>query len=234
MKRTLVPLAVFSAIAIILAACATRAPSAFEVAHFNIVTNPPVISITTNVIPVTLYKTNEVVQTVTNVQGVTEYRTNVVPVAVPGFQTNVAVVTNEPQSYHFTPKPEAIQPYKDAAGAAGNLFGVGGLASTAVGIFFSVWGFLRSRKNYSTAADLAQIIETMRSFVQQLPNGAAYDTALVSFMQAHQAESGVINQVIQLLTKEVSNPDAQVAADHIRQGLIALGVTLPPPTTVNK
>lgn len=234
MKRILAPLAVFSGLVLLLAACATRAPSAFELAHFNVVTNPPVISVTTNVIPVTLYKTNEVVQTVTNVLGVTEYKTNVVPVSYQVLQTNVALVTNEPQTYSLTPKPEAIQSYKDVAGAAGNLFGVGGLASTAVGIFFSMWGFLRSRKTHSTAVDLAQIIETMRSFVKQLPNGAAYDTALVSFMQAHQAESGVINQVIQLVTNEVSNPDAQVAAEHIRQSLIALGVPVPPPTTVNK
>lgn len=230
MKKTIVSSFAVLTLAVILIGCASKPPSAFEQAHFTIVTNPPVISVTTNVIPVTLFKTNEVVQTVTNVLGVTEFKTNVVPVSYQVLQTNVSLVTNQPETYRLTPKPEAIQPYKDVAGAAGNLFGVGGLASTAVGIFFSLWGFLRSKKNYATAADLAQIIETVRTFVQQLPNGSTYDTALVQFMQAHQAESGTISQVLTLLQNEVSNPDAKVAAEHIRAVINSLNPSALPPT----
>lgn len=229
MKKSLSAFIVLTA-CLILVGCASKPPSAFEQAHFNIVTNPPVIAVVTNIVPVTLYKTNEVVQTVTNVLGVTEFKTNVVPISYQVLQTNVALVTNTPETYRLTPKPEAIQPYQDTAGAVGNLFGVGGIASTAVGIFFSLWGFLRSKKNYQTAADLAQIIQTVRNFVLQLPNGAAYDSALVAFMRQHQAEAGTINQVLSLITKEVSNPDAKEAADHIRAVITALNPSALPPT----
>lgn len=209
--------------------CTTTPPTALEQRYFNITTNPPVIAVTTNVFSVTLYKTNEVTQTVTNVQGVLEYKTNVIVIPQTVLQTNLAVVTNEPQTYNLVPKPEAIQPIQNIGGAIANLFGAGGLVTTAIGAVFSIWGLVRSRKTSATAVGLAQTIETMRSFVQQLPNGGTYDAALVQWMQQHQAETGTINQVLGLLANEVSNPDAQVAAEHIRAAIAALGVTLPPP-----
>lgn len=209
--------------------CVSHPPTALEQKYFNITTNPPVISVTTNFIPVTLYKTNEVVQTVTNLQNVVEFRTNYVPVAVAtNVEARLAVVTNQPETYNFAPGP-GQQNIKDIGGLIGSFFGAGGIATTAIGALFSIWGLVRSKKNYGTAAQLAQTIETLRTFVQQLPNGPAYDTALVQWMQQHQAETGTINQIIGLLANEVSNPDAQVAAEHIRAAIAALGVTLPPP-----
>lgn len=216
------------AIAASLFGCVTKPPTALEQHYFNITTNPPVLSVTTNVISVTLYRTNEVTIPVTNIQGVIEYKTNVVVVPSTVLQTNLAVVTNVPETYNFAPGANQ-QNVKDIGGAIGNLFGAGGLVTTAIGALFSIWGLVRSRKNSQTAIGLAQTIETMRSFVQQLPNGATYDTALVQWMQQHQAETGTINQVLTLLANEVSNPDAQVAAEHIRAAISALGVTLPPP-----
>lgn len=216
----------------LLAGCASKPPSAFEQKYFNITTNPPVIAVVTNLVPVTLYKTNEVVQTITNTQNVVEYRTNLIPVAVTtNIEARTALVTNHPETYNLTPKPEAIQPIQTIGGLIGNFFGAGGIVTTGIGALFSLWGVLRSKKNYGTAAQLAQTIETLRTFVQQLPNGQAYDTALVQWMQQHQAETGTINQVLALLANEVSNPDAQVAAEHIRQAITALGTPLPPPTT---
>lgn len=207
--------------------CTTHPPTALEQHYFNITTNPPVLSVTTNVIPVTIYKTNEVTQTVTNLQGVTEFKTNVVVVPQTSYQTNLAVVTNTPETYNFAPGANQ-QNIKDIGGTIGNLFGVGGIATTVIGALFSLWGFVRSKKTYATAADLTQIIETVRSFVRQLPNGSAYDSALVNFMVQHQAEAGTVNQISQIVANEVNTSDAQVAAEHIRQGLAALGVSLPP------
>lgn len=216
----------------LIAGCASKPPSALEQRFFNITTNPPVIAVVTNLVPVTLYKTNEVVQTVTNTQNVVEYRTNFIPVAVAtNIEARATLVTNQPETYNLSPKPEAIQPIQTVGGIIGNLFGAGGLVTTAIGAAFSLWGFMRSKKSYASAADLAQIIETCRSFVRQLPNGASYDAALVNFMVQHQAEAGTINQVAQIVASEVNTSDAQVAAEHIRQGLAALGVTLPPPPT---
>lgn len=216
----------------LLVGCASKPPSAFEQKYFNITTNPPVIAVVTNLVPVTIYKTNEVVQTVTNTQNVVEFRTNLVPVAVAtNIEARTSLVTNEPESWNLKPKPEAIQPIQSVGGLIGNLFGAGGLVTTAIGAAFSLWGFMRSKKTYATATDLAQIIETVRSFVRQLPNGANYDSALVNFMVQHQAEAGTINQVATIVANEVNTSDAQVAAEHIRQGLAALGVPLPPPPT---
>lgn len=213
----------------LIAGCVTKPPSAFEQRYFNITTNPPVLAVVTNYVPVTLYKTNEVIQTVTNLQNVVEFRTNLIPVAVAtNLQAVTSLVTNEPETYNLKPKPEAIQPIQTVGGLIGNLFGAGGLVTTAIGAAFSLWGFMRSKKTYATATDLAQIIETVRSFVRQLPNGANYDTALVNFMVQHQAEAGTINQVAQIVAGEVNTSDAQVAAEHIRQSLAALGVPLPP------
>lgn len=212
--------------------CATRPPSAFEQRYFNITTNPPVLAVVTNLVPVTIYKTNEVVQTVTNTQNVIEFRTNLVAIPVgTNVQARSTIVTNEPETYNMKPKPEAIQPIQTVGGLIGNLFGAGGLVTTAIGAAYGLWGFLRSKKSYATATDLAQIIETVRSFVRQLPNGANYDTALVNFMVQHQAEAGTINQVATIVANEVNTSDAQVAAEHIRQGLASLGVPLPPPPT---
>lgn len=216
----------------LIAGCASKPPSAFEQRYFNITTNPPVLAVVTNYVPVTLYKTNEVVQTVTNLQNVVEFRTNLIPVAVgTNVQAVTSLVTNEPETYNLKPKPEAIQPIQTVGGLIGNLFGAGGLVTTAIGAAFSLWGFMRSKKTYATATDLAQIIETVRSFVRQLPNGANYDSALVNFMVQHQAEAGTINQVATIVANEVNTSDAQVAAEHIRQGLASLGVPLPPPPT---
>lgn len=233
MKRTftlgLVALTfIFGLIAASLFGCASKPPTALEQRFFTITTNAPVLAITTNVVAVTLYRTNEVTVPVTNVQGVLEYKTNVVIVTSTVTQTNLAVITNTPATYNFAPGP-GQQAVKDVGGTVGNLFGVGGLVTTAIGGLFSLWGLVRSKKSSETAIGLAQTIETMRSFVQQLPNGATYDGALVQWMQQHQAETGTINQVMQILANEVSNPDAQIAAEHIRSAITALGVTLPPP-----
>lgn len=232
MKRTSVLLGVFGSLlvcisALIIAGCASKPPTAFEQRFFNITTNPPTLSVHTNVFEVTQFKTNQVTVQVTNVQGVVEYQTNVAVVPVVLRQTNTVFQTNA-ETYVYTPGAGA-QSVKEIGGTVGNLFGVGGLVTTAIGGLFSLWGFVRSKKSYATAAGLAQTIETIRSFVQQLPNGNTYDTALVQFMQQHQAETGTINQVLQLLANEVSNPDAQVASAHIREAITALGVTLPPP-----
>lgn len=210
-----------------LSACASKPPSPWEQHYFNFTTNPPVVTVQTNVIPITVYRTNEVTQTVTNVQGVTQLVTNLVPVQVTAYLTNTVAVTNPP-TYNATPNQTALQPIKDTAGAVGNIFGVGGIATTAVSLLAGLWAWVRSKKTYTTAANLAQVIETTRSFIQQLPNGQTYDAALVQWMQGHQAETGTLQQVVDLLANEVSNRDAVVAAEHVRQTIAALGVTLPP------
>lgn len=154
----------------------------------------------------------------TNLVPVVEYRTNEVGVTL----TNYSYLTN----YAYA-QGSGAQAIKDTGGAIGNLFGVGGLVSTALGGLLSIWGYLRSSKNYATAANTAQVVETLRQFIKTLPNGTAYDTALTQFMTQHQSEAGVVGNVLQILQNEVSNPDAKEAAAQVITTLRQLGVNVP-------
>ena len=89
------------------------------------------------------------------------------------------------------------------------------------------WGHLRSYKAGNTASAIAQEVETLREFIQALPNGTKYDTAITSWLQNHQMETGVAQQVVGILANSVSNPDAKVAANEIANTLASLGTTVP-------
>lgn len=210
-----------------LAGCATKPPSKFEQAYFNIITNPPVISVITNVIPFNVYQTNVVPVIMTNVQGVLEIRTNVTVVALTQYQTNTIVLTNAPESYVFTPGAGAAQ-VRAVGTEVGNIFGVGGIVGTGIGMLFSLWGYVRSRKSNLTAVNIAQTVETMREFIKSLPNGQTYDNELVNWMQQNQANAGVLQSVIGLISQEVSNPDAKEAARQIQQIISSLQGLTPP------
>lgn len=182
----------------LLSGCATKPPTAFEARLYDITTNRvPSISTQTNIV------------TLTNVVG------------VPVFQTNVVLATNYSEAYVYKPGAGA-QAAKETGTAIGDLFGVGGLVGTALGGLFSLYGYLRSKKSYATATSLVQGIETIREFVKQLPNGPTIDAQLTNWLTVHQAEQGVLDQVVALLQKETSNPNARVAAEHIRAVLASL------------
>jgi len=148
---------------------------------------------------------------------VTQYVTNGVPV----------YVTNIIPQYQYSATGQGAQDIKGVAGTIGTLFGAGGVATTAVSGLLALWGYLRSSKNYATAANTAQLVETLRQFIKSLPNGTAYDSALTQFMTQHQNEAGVLAQVTQILASEVSNPDAKVAADSVITTLRQLGIDVP-------
>lgn len=212
----------------VIGGCASTPPTAVEQKFFDIKTNTLVITrLETNVVPITVVHTNIVVDT----QGVTI--TNYIPVFEYITNTVVAFKTNE--SYVFTPGQGAAD-VRAVGTEVGNVFGVGGIVGTALGALFSLWGIIRSKKNYITAANIAQTVETMREFIKSLPNGATYDNELVNWMQKNQANAGVLQSVIALVGREVSNPDAKDAARNIQtliEGL-KLGTTPsnPPPGPV--
>jgi hypothetical protein len=177
----------------------------------------------TNYVPVVVpsYVTNQVT--------VTSYATNVVPVTV-------AAVTNLQPQYVETVKPGVASGIAAGGGVLNVLLpGMGGLISTGVTALLGLWGYLRSSKqssaNYDTGAALAQEIEIIRSFIKTLPNGATIDNTLTNFIQAHQADSGVLTQVLNLLASEVSNKDASTAAQQIAQTVAGLVSTNPPAAT---
>lgn len=172
----------------------------------------------TNYVPVVVpsYVTNQVTVTQTNVQGVTSYLTNIVPVTVPA-------ATNLQQQISLTPGA-GEKGATTAVTVGAGLFGYGGIASTAMALFFGAWRWLRSAKSVATAGNSMQIVEVMREFIKSLPNGAAFDNQLTKFMADHQAEAGVTQDVLSLLENAVSNPDAKVAAANVIATLQSLGI----------
>lgn len=147
------------------------------------------------------------------------------PPAAPGLPPVVVSQTNLEPNYFYTPG----HVLKDVETGVSAIPVYGSLASGALGILAGIWGWFRSSKNYNTGVSLAQSIETIREFVKQLPNGSTYDSALTTWLQAHQAETGTIAGVLQMLENDVSNPDAQIAAQQIRIAIQALNPSAIPP-----
>lgn len=191
-----------------------------------------IYSTTTNYVPVVIpsYVTNQVTVTSfqTNVQGVTvtQYQTNVVPVTV-------AAQTNLQATYTETLKPGTTAVVQTAGGVLNTLFpGVGSIVTNAVLALLGAWGYARSSKLGNTTSALTQEIEVARQLLQSVPNGSALDAAFVNFIQSHQADAGVLQQVMNVIASEVSNKDASTAASQIAQTVAALtGATAPPPGT---
>lgn len=203
-------------------------PTAVESKLFDVHTNfIPIVLPVTNYVQVTSFQTNVVPVFQTNAQqvAVVTYQTNVVPVTVQ--TTNVSMVATQQANYTYT-IGKGGQDVTQVGGLVGNLFGVGGLVSTGLAGLLSIWGWVRSSKNYATGANLAQSIETIRSFVQQLPNGAVYDKALTDWLQNHQVQTGEINQVLTLLANEVNNDSAKMAAQQIMAAIAALNPSAVP------
>lgn len=206
-------------------------PTKTEQALYTTITN--VVTVTNQVpVPVEvrhtneviLYSTNELHQTVTTLSNWvnTVWQTNIVPIQV--LETN----------HVFTTKPEV----KDAVtgiGALVNGFVPGaGAAATEITLgLLGVWAHLRSRRKGTTATALVQELETVRQFLKTLPNGASYDEAVVSFLKDHQNEVGVATQVIGILSSQLKNPDAKMAAQSIIDYVNSLKTTTAPLPPVN-
>lgn len=193
----------------------TSAPNVVEQKLFTTVTNfvaVPVQVPVTNIVTkeVTLYQTNTVGQIVTVTNEVQQ------PVY------SVVWKTNEVPQYENTVS-DNTKATVSAGGSILNTFfpGVGGMASTGIMALLAFWAQLRSGKRKQTASSLAQEMETALEFIQSLPNGAAYKQAITNFLQAHQMEAGVSEQVLGLLENQVSNPDARAAVDEIKNSIAA-------------
>lgn len=211
----------------ILVGCSTTPPTALEQKLFDIRTNfTPVLTLQTNI----LWQTNTVVE----VKTITNQQQQLVPVtvtnlfSVPVPEIHPVWVTN--QSWTYNPGPGA-QAVKDAAGTIGNIAspGVGGPIGGAVAsLIFAGWAWVRGSKANATANNLAQVIETARQLMQSLPNGKAADQSLTAWMAKHQAEAGVLPQVLNILENNVDTPAAKEVADQLNSALAALQ----PPTPV--
>lgn len=194
----------------------TAPPNAVEQKLFTTVTNyVPAVVQQTN----TTYSTNLVTQYQTNTVGQVVTVTNTV--VEPKY--NLITVTNQIPQYQNTVS-ESTKSAVSAAGGVVNTFfpGIGGIASTGVMALLALWAQMRSGKRQQTSAALAQEVETMREFIKTLPSGTKYDQAITAFLQSHQLESGVADQVLSLLKNEVSNADAKAAIGEVQNTLKAM------------
>jgi hypothetical protein len=185
---------------IIVAGCATTAakpPTPIEQGIFTTITNTVVVE-------------KPVITPV--------YVTNSVGVAQVIWQTNTVTMTNV--GYTMTVSP-ATQATIQTGATLVNTFapGIGSMVGAAILALLGGLGWLRSSKigagQATTAAALAQEVETLRAFIKSVPNGEKYDQMIVSWLQAHQMEAGVASQVLTLLSDKVSNPEAKAAVDAI-------------------
>lgn len=231
-KRIIIPIGFLALVAAIVAGCSVLGtnpspPTGIERLLYNTTTSTvPVLQVVTNYQVVTVIQTNTV--PVTNTVGVVAYQTNVVSVQ----QQQAVVSTNTVQTptYTETLKPGVATGVTAGGSILNTLFpGVGAIAVQGLLALLGGWGYLRSTKLGNTSTALAQEIEAIRTFVQTLPNGQVYDAAFVNFLQGHQAEAGVVQQVVSILGSDISNPDAKAAASQIAQFIQQLQISATPP-----
>ena len=132
------------------------------------------------------------------------------------------LVTNELLSYTMTTKPVTTTTVQ-ASGTALNTFfpGIGSMASMGVLALLGLWAQLRGQKKSDTADAIAQEVETIREFILTLPNGTKYDTAITSWLQAHQLATGTASQVLGILSSSINNAEAKGAVIEIKQAIDA-------------
>lgn len=213
--------------ALVIIGCSTTPPTALESKLFNVTTNyyPELVTVTN-----TAYRTNTVIETVTTTNKVGVVVT--VPftnfITVPITQLSTQIVQMPAYLYGNSPNTEAV---KGVAGTIGNIAapGVGGpIAGAVAGFGLALWQWIRGNKRSATANNLAQTIEVARELLKSLPNGTGLDNQLTAWMQQHQAEAGVLPQVLDILDKTVDNPQAKTVSDQLRAALTALQSPTPP------
>ena len=184
----------FLLLLLFLSACKS-APTRLEQKLFHIRTNQlPTVTLLTNIVPASPDPTSSAPSNP--------------PIT---WHTNIIVTTNTLESYTYTPSAAATQLVTVASG----LGPWGHLASVIIGGLLGAYGFLRSSRAAKTAAVLAQVIETGRQVLQSTPQGQALDQQWKAWMIQHQAEQGVIPDVIKLLSKAVDEPSAKLTAQAL-------------------
>ena len=187
-------------------------PTQFEQRSFDI---------TTNYTPEIVTKTNVV--TTTNVVNVPS------PFGVPIFQTNfvtstnVVTLTNQVPDYQYVPKSTVVDTTTHLGNAVAPFTaGWGSIISGALVGLYGLWAHLRSTKKGATASALTQEIEAIRDFILTLPQGTKIDTAVTTFMQQHQVETGVAQEVLKLIEGNTSDPTAIGIAKQLQEAIDAL------------
>lgn len=181
-------------------------PTAFERKFFDIQTNyVPIFVLTTN----TIQLTNTFIQFQTNQIGQIVLHTNELIIPVHSLVT----VTQIHEQYDLTVK-DSTKTGASVAGAGANLV-IPGSGGAVAGILIGLagaWAKLRSSKKTNVA--LAQNVETALEFIETVPGGSKYTSAIKQFMQKDQAEQGV-EKGVKAARAEVDNLKAKASVGAI-------------------
>lgn len=226
MKRTRTPFAPISILFVLSAACLwlggttgcqSAPPTKVEHFLFDVTTNRTEVVEPQTVQEPEVTRTNVVTMdqatgaTVTN--SVT--RTNWV--------SREILVTNVVEEYALSPNATAKAAQESGAAIANLLApGSGSLVGLILGAIPAIWATLRSRKKGAVAASTMQGLQVFRAFIQQTEGGQAVDRELTRWLQKHQVETGVANEVLKLLGSVVDDRDAKRVASEI-QDILAKG-----------
>ena len=229
MKKLLLSLPILCLAALTACSALTSAPpTKVESALFDIKTNyVPVVAVQTNVVTVT--QTNMV--TVRNPVTEVMYQTNQVSVVSVG--TNTVTVTNLVPAYDFTVKTNVSNDVSAIGAVASTFFpGFGGLISTGIAGLLGLWATMRTKsQGNQIAANLTQAIQTARSVIKSLPNGAAIGAQFDNFLVQHQTDANLLDEIGAIVDSTVNNDQAQGAATKIIN-LITTPLNTPPAPTV--
>ena len=206
------------ALAVVLFAGCTSAPTPVEQHFFSIVTNVvPVVQMQTN----TVYTTNVVtleVSTTNTVNDVTHVTIQPVRDLIVTADTHVSLWTNLGVTYTYTANTNAAG-VAQTARAVGNLFGpFGDLIGLGVAGLFGLWGAIRSRKasQMTTGATvLSQSIEVLLNVIAATPQGQQLSDKLKLELARNQNAAGVLTEIAHLVETQVDNDAAKKAAKFI-------------------
>ena len=210
-------------------------PTKLEAKLFTIVTNVVErVETKTNLVTVTVPQVEVVNVTITNRENVLVpvqvMQTNLVTVT----QTNLVSVTNQDQSYALSGGKGSTA--ISAGGAVlATPFGWGGVVGTALTGLFAAYMGLRNRawqKKASTWEQVAGVlgdnIETLRKVIETTPQGQQLGVLCKQYLQVHQAEAGVAQQVAQIVANVVDTDSATKAMQEMQKLLGAVqGVATP-------
>lgn len=181
-------------------------------------TEAKLFDIQTNTVPQVVTRTNTVTTTnVVNVpspSGVPMFATNFITA------TNVVTQTNQIEEYQYNKRP-AVEATTTQLGTAVAPFtaGWGSILSGALVGVYGLWAHLRSTKKGDTALVLTQEIEAVRDFILTLPQGTKIDAAVTQFMQQHQTESGVAQEVMKLIKDNTDDPTVVGVATQLQTAI---------------
>lgn len=220
--------------AALITGCAST-PTAFDKAVADVTTNyVPHLVLQTNI--VTVVQTNSILQlvTITNSVGVLVpvFVTNLTSIVT--YQTNVVMATNLVAVPVLTPNDTATGT-ASVAGSIGNILapGTGSLITESLLGLLAIFLGYRNRqfagKNDAltqSAGVLTQIIETGRELMSSTPQGQKAADAFTQWMVTHQAETGTIGEIANIVKGSTNNAEAQAAANQI---LALIGQPTNPP-----